>query len=124
MYEYGEKFSSKAITLLCQTMSEEEQAKLDFMPFYYIKSDCKVIEELETFLNNKNNTFFKRGIPEKFTTTIASNNEIPNHIRNKAFEIGYNQREEVEKILKENGYKNIYSRKDLGGNDRIVVGQI
>ena len=90
LYEYGEKFSSKAITLLCQTMSEEEQAKLDFMPFYYIKSDCKVIEELETFLNNKNNAFFKRGIPEKFTTTIASNNEIPNHIRNKAFEIGYN----------------------------------
>ena len=41
-----------------------------------------------------------------------------------ALKIGYNQRTEVEKILKENGYKNIYSRKDLGGNDRIVVGQI
>lgn len=40
------------------------------------------------------------------------------------FEIGYNQKEEVKKILIENGYKNIYSRKDLGGNDRIVVGQI
>lgn len=41
-----------------------------------------------------------------------------------AFEIGYNQRENVERILEENGYKNIYSRKDLSGNDRIVVGQI
>ena len=41
-----------------------------------------------------------------------------------AFEIGYNQKEEVEKILLEVGYKNIYSRKDLGGNDRIVIGQI
>ena len=41
-----------------------------------------------------------------------------------AFEIGYNQRIAVENILKENGYKNVYSRKDLGGNDRIVVGQI
>lgn len=41
-----------------------------------------------------------------------------------AFEIGYNQRETVEDILKENGYKNIYSRKDLSGNDRIVVGQV
>ena len=41
-----------------------------------------------------------------------------------AFEIGYNQRMAVENILKENGYKNIYSRKDLGGNDRIVVGQL
>lgn len=41
-----------------------------------------------------------------------------------AFEIGYNQKVAVENILKENGYQNIYSRKDLGGNDRIVVGQI
>lgn len=41
-----------------------------------------------------------------------------------ALEIGYNQRVEVEKILEENGYKNIYSRKDLAGNDRIVVGQV
>ena len=41
-----------------------------------------------------------------------------------AFEIGYNQRENVEKILVENGYKNVYSRKDLAGNDRIVVGQV
>ena len=41
-----------------------------------------------------------------------------------AFEIGYNQRNAVMEILNENGYRNIYSRKDLGGNDRIVVGQI
>lgn len=41
-----------------------------------------------------------------------------------AFEIGYNQKEAVEKILKEGGYRNIYSRKDLSGNDRIIVGQI
>ena len=41
-----------------------------------------------------------------------------------AFEIGYNQKVEVEKILFEEGYKNIYSRKDFAGNDRIVIGQI
>ena len=41
-----------------------------------------------------------------------------------AFEIGYNQKFAVENLLKENGYKNIYSRKDLSGNDRIVVGQV
>ncbi|MBQ7410214.1 MAG: peptide chain release factor N(5)-glutamine methyltransferase [Clostridia bacterium] len=41
-----------------------------------------------------------------------------------AFEIGYNQKLDVENLLKENGYKNIYSRKDLSGNDRIVVGQV
>jgi len=41
-----------------------------------------------------------------------------------AFEIGYNQKNKVEKILNESGYKNIYSKKDLSGNDRVVVAQI
>ncbi len=40
-----------------------------------------------------------------------------------AFEIGYNQRESVENILIQEGYKNIYSRKDLSGNDRVVIAQ-
>ena len=39
-------------------------------------------------------------------------------------EIGYNQKDEVIKLLKENGnYENIYEKKDLSGNDRIVVAQ-
>ena len=37
------------------------------------------------------------------------------------FEIGYDQRKEVEDILLQNGYINIYSKKDYGGNDRIVI---
>lgn len=37
-------------------------------------------------------------------------------------EIGYNQKKSVMKLLEENkNYGNIYSKKDLGGNDRIVV---
>ena len=37
-------------------------------------------------------------------------------------EIGYNQKEAVTKILEEaKKYKNIYSKKDLTGNDRIIV---
>lgn len=37
-------------------------------------------------------------------------------------EIGYNQKNSVIKLLEENkNYSNIYSKKDLGGNDRIVV---
>ena len=39
-------------------------------------------------------------------------------------EIGYNQKNEVIELLKENGnYENIYAKKDLSGNDRIVVAQ-
>ena len=39
-------------------------------------------------------------------------------------EIGYDQKEKVEQLLKENGYKNIYCKKDLSGNDRIIVAKI
>lgn len=39
-----------------------------------------------------------------------------------ALEIGYDQKEEVIKLLKESSkYIDIYSKKDLAGNDRIVV---
>ena len=37
-------------------------------------------------------------------------------------EIGYDQKEEVINLIKETGkYTNIYSKKDLAGNDRIVI---
>lgn len=38
-------------------------------------------------------------------------------------EIGFNQRDEVINLLKENDYLDIYSKKDYSGNDRIVVGR-
>lgn len=37
-------------------------------------------------------------------------------------EIGYKQKDDVIKLLqKDEGYKDVYSLKDLGGNDRVVV---
>ena len=39
-------------------------------------------------------------------------------------EIGYNQKESVEELLKQNNYNNIYSKKDLSGNDRIVIANL
>lgn len=38
------------------------------------------------------------------------------------FEIGYDEADEVEKIMYENGFFNIEVSKDLGGNDRVVTG--
>lgn len=39
-----------------------------------------------------------------------------------ALEIGYNQKTNVINILEKYGYKNIYSKKDYGNNDRIIIG--
>lgn len=40
-------------------------------------------------------------------------------------EIGYNQKEAVLKLIQENGkYTHSYSKKDLAGNDRIIIGTI
>ena len=38
-----------------------------------------------------------------------------------ALEIGYNQKNKVSEILKENKYKNIYCITDLAGNDRVII---
>ncbi|MPN36075.1 Release factor glutamine methyltransferase [bioreactor metagenome] len=41
-----------------------------------------------------------------------------------AYEVGHDQREEVSKLMKSNGYTNIYTRKDLQQIDRVVIGNI
>ncbi len=40
------------------------------------------------------------------------------------FEIGYDQSQEVEKMLKDNGFKNIITLKDLSGHHRVVSGEL
>lgn len=54
--------------------------------------------------------------------------EAPKFLNNEGylcFEIGYNQKKSVCKVLQEQGkYVNIYSKKDLCENDRLVVAQI
>lgn len=53
--------------------------------------------------------------------------ESKKHLNKKgvvALEIGYNQKKEVKKVLEQEGYKNIYSKKDLSGNNRIIISTV
>lgn len=54
--------------------------------------------------------------------------KAPQYLKNGGylcFEIGYDQKNEVEELLgKENVYTEIYSKKDLFGNDRIVIARL
>ena len=41
------------------------------------------------------------------------------------FEIGYDQKEDVTEIIKDTKrYNDIYSKKDLYGNDRIIISKV
>ena len=40
-----------------------------------------------------------------------------------AVEIGYNQKDSVIELFEKSGFDKVYSKKDLGNNDRIVVGR-
>ena len=41
-----------------------------------------------------------------------------------ALEIGFDQKDAVMNLMKEENFKDVYGKKDYGGNDRIVVGKI
>lgn len=89
----------------------------------YIKSD--IIKSLSNEVKNeplialdggKDGLKFYRKIAEASKKFLKESGYL-------VFEIGYDQKLDVEKILNQYEYKNIYSQKDLGENDRVVVAQ-
>ena len=58
--------------------------------------------------------FYKK-IINKASSYLESNGYL-------CFEIGYNQKNEVQNLLSNSGkYQNIYCKKDLCGNDRVII---
>lgn len=91
----------------------------------YIKT--KVIEELDKQVKNEPYIALDGGADGlKFYKIIIEN--AYKYIKNEGkvfLEIGYNQKNELINLFKENNhYENIYSKKDLGGNDRIIVATV
>lgn len=88
----------------------------------YIKTD--VINTLSEEVKNEpllaldgkeDGLYFYKNITEKAKEFLNEDGVL-------AFEIGYDQKDEVMKILETNSFVKIYSKKDLSRNDRIVVG--
>lgn len=91
----------------------------------YIKT--KVIEELDKQVKNEPHIALDGGADGlKFYKIIIEN--AYKYIKNEGkvfLEIGYDQKNELINLFKENNhYENIYSKKDLGGNDRIIVATV
>ena len=58
---------------------------------------------------------FYRTITEESLKYLKSNGIL-------AFEVGHDQANDVCTIMKNHGYKKIYTKKDLQGIDRVVIG--
>ena len=91
----------------------------------YIKT--KVIEELDKQVKNEPYIALDGGADGlKFYKIIIEN--AYKYIKNEGkvfLEIGYDQKNELINLFKENNhYENIYTKKDLGGNDRIIVATV
>lgn len=91
----------------------------------YIKT--KVIEKLDRQVKNEPYIALDGGADGlKFYKIIIEN--AYKYIKNEGkvfWEIGYDQKNELINLFKENNhYENIYSKKDLGGNDRIIVATV
>lgn len=90
----------------------------------YIKT--KVIEKLDRQVKNEPYIALDGGADGlKFYKIIIENAYKYIKRRKSFFGNGYDQKNELINLFKENNhYENIYSKKDLGGNDRIIVATV
>ena len=88
----------------------------------YIKT--KVIEGLNVDVRQEPKLALDGGEDGlKFYRVIAEN--AYKHLNNDGYlclEIGEDQKEKVIKLLETNNYQNVYCKKDLAGNDRVIIG--
>ena len=87
----------------------------------YIKT--KVIESLEKDVQQEPKLALDGGEEGlKFYRAITENGyKYLNNDGYLCLEIGEDQKEEVMELLKSNNYQDIYCKKDLAGNDRVII---
>ena len=81
----------------------------------YLMEDVKNYEPFEALCGGEDGLYFYKRIIEQSTRVLNSGGML-------AFEIGYDQKHQVSKLLNERGFNRIETIKDLSGNDRVVIG--
>ena len=111
-------------TFVKSDMFENIEKKFDIIVSNppYIKT--KVIDTLDREVQNEPKIALDGGQDGLYFYKIIAN-EAWKYLKQNgilAIEIGYDQRDEVIKLLKDTGkFKDIYSKKDLSGNNRIII---
>ncbi len=113
------------VTFFQSDMFENVNEKLDLIVSNPPYIETKTLENLPQEVKNEPRLALDGGEDGLAFYKILGK-EAPKHLTKEgilALEIGFNQREKVEKLLKDSGFCEVYSKKDWGGNDRIVVGK-
>ena len=104
---------------------ENKNLKLDVIvsnPPYIRKADIETlhtqVKDYEPYIaleGGEDGLDFYRVITEQSVKYLKNNGIL-------AFEVGHDQAQDVSDILRKNGYSKIYTKKDLQGIDRVVIG--
>lgn len=118
------KENNADVEIINSNMFENINEKYDLIVSNPPYIESKVIKTLSKDVQNEPKLALDGGEDGLHFYKILSN-EAYKYLKDDGYlimEIGYNQKEAVSNILEEtHKYKNIYSKKDLSGNDRIVV---
>lgn len=82
-----------------------------------LMEDVKNYEPFIALCGGEDGLYFYRKL-------VIQSKEILNIGGTLLFEIGYDQKEEVMKLMKDSGFKDVICIKDLSGNDRVVKGKL
>lgn len=82
-----------------------------------LESQVKDFEPYTALEGGEDGLDFYRKITEQAKLYLKENGVL-------AYEVGHDQSEDVSKLMEINGYTNIYTKKDLQGIDRVVIGTI
>lgn len=94
-------------------VSNPPYIKTDVIPG--LMSDVKDYEPYIALWGGDDGLDFYRRITEESLKVLKKDGML-------AFEIGHDEEKEVKDLLINNGFRNVYSLKDLGGNYRVVIG--
>lgn len=82
-----------------------------------LDTDVKDFEPMLALSGGDDGLVFYRKITEESTSYLKAGGYL-------IFEVGHDQAEDVSKIMMENGFSNIYTKSDIQGFERVVVGRL
>lgn len=114
------------VKFICSNLFQNVSEKFDIIvsnPPYIRKADIESLQEevknepIGALDGGESGLNFYEKITQEAINFLNENGSL-------AFEIGFNQGAEVIKIMRKNDLKNIEIKKDISGNNRVVIGRV